>query len=67
MVKTLIARAGYRYSFKKQELGYAISVPRGVSAGFGLDLSEWSLDYSITSFGDLGLTHHLNMALKLKS
>lgn len=65
-LKSLTARAGYRFPVKSQNLGYQLSVPKGFAMGFGLNLTLWNLDYAVTSFGDLGLTHHVSLSLKFK-
>ena len=55
----LAARAGYKNDTVK-ELG-ALS---GLTAGLGLRLNDFQLDYSWNSFTDLGVTHRLSVGIK---
>lgn len=41
-----------------------ISGLNGISAGLGLAFSRMSVDYAVTLFGELGMTHRLSMTLK---
>lgn len=39
----------------------------GVTAGFGLTLNAFNLDYALVPFGDLGMTHRLSLRIKFAS
>ncbi len=58
-------RAGYHYHLKKQSLGNQMLAPNGLAVGFGVQLPRWSADYSVTSAGDMGVTHHLTLSLRI--
>jgi len=50
-------RAGYRTNINKNE-------GLGISAGFGLKLSDYLIDYSFLPYGDIGNTHRLSLSYK---
>lgn len=50
-------RAGYR-------MGADANTGLGVSAGFGLKFSGYSIDYSFLPYGELGNTHRLSLSYK---
>ncbi len=63
-------RAGTEYEVQRQfavRLGYrlkdtgGLGGAAGLSAGLGVRLSMFALDYALTSFGDLGLTHQFEV------
>lgn len=63
LIESLLFRAGYNYSFKKQELGSKL-IPRGVTIGIGIKMNVWQLDYAVVSLGELGLTHRVALDLR---
>ncbi|OGS19260.1 MAG: hypothetical protein A2219_02540 [Elusimicrobia bacterium RIFOXYA2_FULL_50_26] len=54
-------RAGYKYRLNNTNLE-GLS---GAAAGFGLTYKNYRLDYAITPFGDLGITHRLDFTVTL--
>jgi len=57
----LFARLGYRYRINGDALGDLA----GLTAGLGLKLAQYQLDYAFVPFGDLGLTHRISFTAKL--
>lgn len=57
----LTFRGGYRY-----KLGSTTDAGSGVSGGFGVKVEMLNIDYGYKSFGELGGTHFISMALELK-
>ena len=54
-------RGGYLYTKDNGERGK--SMPKGVSGGFGMKVSGLTLDYAITSMGELGYVHRATLGL----
>jgi hypothetical protein len=50
-------RGGYKLASGASDLGALV----GVSAGFGLQFDRFNLDYAVTPFGDLGLSHRISL------
>lgn len=50
-------RSGYRYSLGGNDLG-AVS---GLTAGLGLSIESYQIDYAFVSFGELGPTHRVSV------
>lgn len=60
---SLAVRAGFNSRTIASELG----APAGLSFGFGVGLSRFRLDYALTHFGELGLTHRVGASLGWKA
>jgi opacity protein-like surface antigen len=56
-IKQCHLRSGYRYSLGGNDLG-AVS---GLTAGLGLSIESYQIDYAFVSFGDLGPTHRVSV------
>ena len=54
-------RAGYR-----NKLGVSAGFENGISAGFGAKIEMINIDYGYKTYGELGATHYLSLALGLK-
>ncbi len=72
-VRFISLRAGYLYKLAYQLLTYQNSLFQeenkifdfnGLSGGFGLNFSNYILDYSLIPYKDLGLTHRLSFKIK---
>jgi len=50
-------RSGYRYSLGGNDLGAA----SGLTAGLGLSIESYQIDYAFVSFGQLGQTHRVSV------
>lgn len=50
-------RSGYRYSWGGNDLG----VVSGLTAGLGLSIKSYQIDYAFVSFGKLGPTHRVSV------
>lgn len=50
-------RSGYRYSWGGNDLG----VVSGLTAGLGLSIESYQIDYAFVSFGKLGPTHRVSV------
>jgi hypothetical protein len=50
-------RSGYRYSLGGNDLG----VVSGLTAGLGLSIESYQIDYAFVSFGELGPTHRVSV------
>jgi len=59
--KAIILRAGYNYPLSDNDLG---NFPVNITAGLGLNLGNFSLDYAWVPYGDLGQTHRLSLTKK---
>ncbi|MGC9070384.1 MAG: PorV/PorQ family protein [Elusimicrobiales bacterium] len=59
ITKELYLRAGYRYRIYGNELGFW----SGFSSGFGFNYHDISFGYSITSYGDLGYSHKIDIKI----
>jgi len=59
-VKQLTLRAGYRYGYDTASLGSNV----GLSAGIGINLWNYKVDYAFVPYGDLGDTHRVSLAIK---
>src|SRR3989339_29181 len=57
----LFPRIGYRYRFNGNELGEL----SGLTAGIGIRISDYQLDYAFVPFGDLGVTHRISFTARL--
>jgi hypothetical protein len=62
IAKDLYIRLGYRYRIYGNELGFW----SGFSSGFGFDYNDFSLGYSLNSYGDLGYSHKIELTVKYK-
>jgi len=56
----LFARLGYRYRFNGNELGDL----SGLTAGLGIRILDYQLDYAFVPFGDLGVTHRISFTAR---
>ena len=56
-IKLFHLRSGYRYSLGGNDLG-AVS---GLTAGLGLSIESYQIDYAFVSFGKLGPTHRVSV------
>lgn len=56
-------RAGYGATAGPQRATGAVNV-RGLTGGFGIKALGYSVDYSITPFGDIGYTHRLSLGVR---
>lgn len=59
LTPSFFLRAGYRHSFKDQEIGSTLNLPNGLSFGLGIQVKSWRLDYATSSLGELGLLHRI--------
>lgn len=59
-VSNLFIRSSYKYRFYGNEHGFW----SGFSLGCGLRYRNIDFDYSLNNFGDLGLTHGINLSFK---
>lgn len=57
---TIFLRTGYRYRWTDPDLAQL----SGLTAGIGLRLSEYQLDYAFVPFGDLGSTHRISFTVR---
>ncbi len=62
IAKDLYIRLGYRYRIYGNELGFW----SGFSSGFGFNYNDFSLGYSLNSYGDLGYSHKIELTVKYK-
>ncbi len=58
--ESVFLRAGYVYRLTGQPLG-GVS---GLRGGFGLRMSDWSLDYAFAPYSYLGNTHRISVGMK---
>ncbi len=56
----IFLRAGYRYRWNGDALGNLA----GLTAGIGLRISDYQLDYAFVPFGDLGITHRISFTAR---
>jgi len=56
----LALRAGYNTRGQNWKLGGDYEYLSGLSTGFGLNWKQYTLDYAITSYGDLGLINQVS-------
>ena len=61
MHKFLALRGGYMNSTDNGERGK--NAPKGLSGGFGLEVTQLKLDYAISSIGELGYVHRATLGL----
>ena len=54
-------RGGYLHSNNNGEKGSAVA--KGLAGGFGIKVSALTLDYAITSMGELGYSHRATLSL----
>ncbi|MCB4792801.1 MAG: PorV/PorQ family protein [Elusimicrobia bacterium] len=59
ITRNFAIRAGY-----KTKASANFEALAGVTAGFGLKISKYTLDYAMDTFGDLGYTHMVSLGLK---
>jgi len=59
--KFLALRGGYMNSTDNGERGK--NAPKGLSGGFGLEVTQLKLDYAISSIGELGYVHRATLGL----
>jgi len=57
----IVLRGGYLYTKDNGERG--TKAPKGASGGFGLKVGGLTLDYAITSMGELGYVHRATLGL----
>lgn len=60
----LLLRAGYKYEFKKQELGSHWNIPNGFTLGLGILMRQCQIDYAAISMGELGFSHSVALNFK---
>jgi hypothetical protein len=64
VVPTVALRAGYTVTpGQSSDLGGLM----GLNAGLGVTFNRFNLDYSISPFGDLGISHRLSLGYKFSS
>jgi hypothetical protein len=56
---TIMGRLGYKTGFK------GLDSTAGFSCGFGLSYKQYTLDYALALFGELGQTHRITFSVKL--
>ncbi|MEW6517409.1 MAG: PorV/PorQ family protein [candidate division FCPU426 bacterium] len=59
LYEVLLIRLGYQFTAAPGPSGLT-----GLTAGLGLNLSQWTLGYTASPQGDLGLSHRLSIGLK---
>ncbi len=62
LIEFFAIRLGYRYKIQNLSLENE-SILRGLSLGFGLNYFGTKLDYSISSFGDLGISYKISLII----
>ena len=60
VVKYVVVRAGYKYRSGGNDLGGL----DGLSAGLGVNIKSYSLDYAFVPFGEFDSTHRVSLGLK---
>ncbi len=55
------ARIGYKSDADDWKLGGSGDTLSGISAGFGINWDQYKLDYSVASYGDLGLINQISV------
>lgn len=63
VVEFFVLRLGYRYKVQGWYLEDK-NLPLGISLGFGLNYFGTKLDYSISSFGELGFSHKISLVIE---
>lgn len=63
----LVLRGGFRSNAADYYQGGIMAFTSGLSLGLGWDWKNWMLDYSISSYGDLGLTNQLGIRYNFKN
>jgi hypothetical protein len=58
---SFVLRGGFRSNAGDYYNGGALAFTSGLSLGLGWDWKSWVLDYSMSSYGDLGLTNQLGI------
>lgn len=54
-----------RVTKSNDNLGKFKGLPNGIAAGWGINLTNWTVDYAYVPYGDLGDTHRLSITMKL--
>lgn len=62
----LALRAGFRSNAGDYYLGGAMGISSGLSLGLGWVWNNYTIDYAVASYGDLGLTNQLSLRYNLK-
>ncbi|PKM98163.1 MAG: hypothetical protein CVU79_04940 [Elusimicrobia bacterium HGW-Elusimicrobia-3] len=60
------ARLALRAGFKTAAMGY-LGAMSAISLGFGVETGALGVDYALSPYGDLGMTHRLSLKLKFDS
>ncbi len=63
--ENLAIRLGYRFNNSDLKLGTGKDDYIGLSGGFGLVLRQYTVDYALSSFGELGLVHQVTISAAL--
>lgn len=63
VVEFFVLRLGYKYKLQGWYLEDK-NLPLGISLGFGLNYFGTKLDYGISSFGELGLSHKISLVIE---
>ena len=61
----LSVRAGYRFNTSDLKVGTSKDDYVGLTGGFGLNLRSYSVDYALSSFGELGFVHRVTVSAVL--
>lgn len=61
----LIFRAGYRFNSSDLKVGTSKDDYVGVTGGIGFHLRTYTVDYALSSFGELGLVHRITISAGL--
>lgn len=62
----LALRAGFRSNATDYYLGGGLGLSSGISLGLGWEWKNYTIDYAVASYGDLGLTNQLSLRYNLK-
>ena len=57
----LFIRAGYRFNTSDLKIGTSKDDYVGITGGFGFSLQSYTVDYALSSFGELGLVHRVTI------
>lgn len=61
----LFLRAGYKFNTSDLKVGTNKDDYVGITGGFGLILRSYTVDYALSSFGELGLVHRVTVGATL--